>query len=1275
MRGKTITIHMSRGRVAQTGNLFQYDYGQKLVIAGVELPTAYEVHFSNTDIGNSKTQIGDSTGVTIPDEYLLSGEKIHVWIYLHDGESDGETEYHGIINVTKRAKPTDQAPTPVQQSVIDQAIAALNAGVTEVEGIAEGIPQTIDTALSEAKASGEFDGKDGKDGKDGADGFSPTASVSKSGNKSTISITDKNGTTTAEVTDGQDGATGATPVISIGTVSKLSPGSNPTASMDTTDPEHPVLSLGLVTGDPGDPTLLIDNTSTALDKTWSSSKVSSDLAPKANPVFTGSISMGRKADTTVGEESVAVGHDATASERASHAEGGYTTASGEASHAEGGNTTASGALSHAEGGNTTASESYSHAEGFTTTASGVNSHAEGNQTVASGITSHSEGNYTVAAGADSHVGGRLNTVDSYDNWTEWTANTAYVVGDKRKVTTTSNDVTTITGYICNTAHTSGSSFDASKWTNQYGKMNYAEIIGNGTAIDARSNARALDWDGNERLMGDVYVGCNSDSTGGTKLAKVTDIPDPTSIIDDSAGDGVTNKTWSADKLTDLNTAIESNASDITDLQKSKAPVILDTASGAIASFPDGADGLPIESLVVGIEPVQDLHGQDAPYPPGGGKNLLNANISNNYMSLSNGVYTVTTVPLSNSSGNLGTVSLKGGESYILSGGYSQALRLVVSVEGTNYLSGSGESNVITPSENVTVNVSYVIETTATVGWKIYPMVRKSTDSSGWQPYSNICPISGWTGANVTKTGKNLLLLSTDDIDNTQRATTTASNGSASVTATGTYGRTMFHKKVTAGYTYTFSFKAISTGNYNQFIIRNTNNWSSSGSYYGVYLTGTETAYTGTFTATSEDLYIAMYVTSTGTTGTMTISDVQLELGSTATTYEPYTGSTYPISWQTEAGTVYGGTLTVNEDGSGELVVDRKYMLCNSVNDWDVSSSNTVNFEYRNHQCTDRKTYSDSFSGLSCSYMTVDATQATTQTARWMGASSYAFGLRWVDGTIDQVKADAVAGKIAIVYELATPVTYQLTDLEVIETLKGLNNIWADTGDVSVSYRADTKRYVDDAIPSVPVQDVQVNGTSVLSQGVANVPVAGTSNLGAVKVNYLNGVGLMNDLQTLGVSPADSNQIKSGTELRRPISPIRQHDAVYYALAKLAGADMASLSGETVGVYPEAQRSAISQMLDAPETVSGTTPSITAKPGVRYVCGECATLTIVAPASGCIDVTFTSGSTATVLTVSSAKTGVTAIKWEGGFDPTSLDANTTYEVNILDGEFGVVGKWT
>jgi len=53
------------------------------------------------------------------------------------------------------------------------------------------------------------DGEDGADGQDGADGFSPTATVTKNGKVVTISITDKNGTTTKTVSDGEDGQDGA----------------------------------------------------------------------------------------------------------------------------------------------------------------------------------------------------------------------------------------------------------------------------------------------------------------------------------------------------------------------------------------------------------------------------------------------------------------------------------------------------------------------------------------------------------------------------------------------------------------------------------------------------------------------------------------------------------------------------------------------------------------------------------------------------------------------------------------------------------------------------------------------------------------------------------------------------------------------------------------------------------------------------------------------------------------------------------------------------------
>lgn len=51
-------------------------------------------------------------------------------------------------------------------------------------------------------------GKDGTDGAPGQDGFSPSASVAETATGATITITDKTGTTTAEIKNGKDGATG-----------------------------------------------------------------------------------------------------------------------------------------------------------------------------------------------------------------------------------------------------------------------------------------------------------------------------------------------------------------------------------------------------------------------------------------------------------------------------------------------------------------------------------------------------------------------------------------------------------------------------------------------------------------------------------------------------------------------------------------------------------------------------------------------------------------------------------------------------------------------------------------------------------------------------------------------------------------------------------------------------------------------------------------------------------------------------------------------------------
>lgn len=107
-----------------------------------------------------------------------------------------------------------------------------------------------------------------------------------------------------------------------------------------------------------------------------------------------------------------------------------------------------------------------------------------------------------------------------------------------------------------------------------------------------------------------------------------------------------------------------------------------------------------------------------------------------------------------------------------------------------------------------------------------------------------------------------------------------------------------------------------------------------------------------------------------------------------------------------------------------------------------------------------------------------------------------------------------------------------------------------------------------------VTDVQIDGTSVLSQGVANVPVASSTDLGTIKVNG-SGVQMVGD--RLAILPATSAQVKAGTASYAPIGPSLQNAASFYGLAKAAGADMAS-SSNAVGTYTDEAKVAIQKML-------------------------------------------------------------------------------------------------
>lgn len=109
---------------------YQYNHGQILYFADIDLPEVFEVHFSNSNEECAKSQFGRDNRVQIPDEYFWSGAlAIYAWIYLHDGDDDGETIYEVDIPLIKRGEPSDEEIAPNEETLVDRVLTELNYAV------------------------------------------------------------------------------------------------------------------------------------------------------------------------------------------------------------------------------------------------------------------------------------------------------------------------------------------------------------------------------------------------------------------------------------------------------------------------------------------------------------------------------------------------------------------------------------------------------------------------------------------------------------------------------------------------------------------------------------------------------------------------------------------------------------------------------------------------------------------------------------------------------------------------------------------------------------------------------------------------------------------------------------------------------------------------------------------------------------------------------------------------------------------------------------------
>lgn len=91
-----------------TDELWQYDFGQKIQVTGIELPDVCEVHFQYDNLTETKTVTGykqeDALIIDIPNEALTSRGIIKLYIYLVSSE-EGRTVNVAIMHVNRRMKP------------------------------------------------------------------------------------------------------------------------------------------------------------------------------------------------------------------------------------------------------------------------------------------------------------------------------------------------------------------------------------------------------------------------------------------------------------------------------------------------------------------------------------------------------------------------------------------------------------------------------------------------------------------------------------------------------------------------------------------------------------------------------------------------------------------------------------------------------------------------------------------------------------------------------------------------------------------------------------------------------------------------------------------------------------------------------------------------------------------------------------------------------------------------------------------------------------------
>ena len=518
-------------------------------------------------------------------------------------------------------------------------------------------------------------------------------------------------------------------------------------------------------------------------------------------------------------------------------------------------------------------------------------------------------------------------------------------------------------------------------------------------------------------------------------------------------------------------SITGTLSDQTDLQQAldvKADIIKANASGSVVSISDGAP-YAVDALTVGVDAVQDLHGYDSPWPAGGGVNKLPnptaQTVTKNGVTVTiddNGAYKITGTPTGNSTFAFSITPFttpSSGYLHLMNSSSSSDITFSLrdaneSVIGSSFSFQGINRIVALSSAQVEQSVSYlyifIASSAGALSLTFSPMILSTNTASTYSPYSNICPISGHTSATVTRTGKNVFDVSrVPERDNDNGKIVNNGNGSVTITApsyqpnvridaNGSAVNLTYFADLVVGQTYALSFETTSTAKY-------------------IYLGGTvaqqwRSGYEKTITKEMLEVPVYLYANSAGASAT--ISNIQIELGSTASPFEAYQGTYVTVQL---GSTVYGGVMDVV---NGVMRVTHAFETFDGTeSDWGWFDT----YSQASHALQHTAKYTASGVYWICNALKScanDMRAANVNNYATMVSSGTSVGFSTPKQTLDEFKAWVGQNNLQICYELAEPQTVTLSP-ETLSTLLGNNVIWADTGNIiALTYRADTQKYID-----------------------------------------------------------------------------------------------------------------------------------------------------------------------------------------------------------------------